>query len=153
VNDELKPAVAVLPRDLARTAAWLSKQLELALTAAELTPPQYRVLVFLDEGSAESSALARGLAVRPPSVTSVMDGLVSRGLVERSHCEGDRRRVRHVLTDDGRGVLRRADESVGNRLNLIASALDDETQVAQAVSGLVMWRPAMAAYRQRSVRP
>jgi long-chain acyl-CoA synthetase len=70
-------------RTLGRTAAWLAKQVEIGLSSAELSLPQYRVLGLLDESSAVSSDLAERLAVRPPSVTAIVDGLVARGLVER----------------------------------------------------------------------
>jgi DNA-binding MarR family transcriptional regulator len=148
----LRGRASVSP-DLARAAVWLSKQVEVALTAVELSPPQYRVLSFLDEGSAESLALARRLAVRPPSVTSVIDGLASRGLVERQPVEDDRRRVRHVLTDQGRVALERADAAVGERLGLVAACLGDDAEMARALDGLAVWRRAMVAYRQGTARP
>jgi len=143
----MQVSVDATSRDLARTAAWLSKQVEIALTTVELSPPQYRVLSFLDEGSAESSALARRLAVRPPSVTAVMDGLVSKGLVERHHSPDDRRRMRHLLTDEGRSVLDHADAAVGDRLRLIVGSLDDDERAGRAISGLITWRQAMLAHR------
>ena len=79
------------PAAIGRTAAWLAKQVELALVSADLSLPQYRILGLLTEGSAVSSSLAERLAVRPPSITAVVDGLVSRSLVERRHAEDDRR--------------------------------------------------------------
>ena len=79
---------------------------------------------MLEGTSALSSDLAERLAVRPPTVTSVVDGLVTRGLVERRTVEGDRRRVDHVLTDHGRQVLDAADAAVNARLCEIASHLD-----------------------------
>ena len=86
-------------RTMARTAAWLAKQVEIGLATADLSPPQYRVLGLLDEhSSAVSSDLAERLAVRPPSVTAIIDGLVGRGLVERRNVAADRRQVDHVLT-------------------------------------------------------
>jgi DNA-binding MarR family transcriptional regulator len=139
-------------RDLARAAAGLSKQVEVALGSVELSLSQYRVLSFLEEGSSESSALARRLAVRPPSVTSVVDGLVSRELVERHHSADDRRRVAHVLTDEGRRLLRVADRAVGDRLCSIATSLGDQAESTRATDGLVLWREAIVAYRQQEVR-
>ena len=37
---------------VARSAAWLAKQVELGLSSVELSVPQYRVLSLLDEGDA-----------------------------------------------------------------------------------------------------
>ena len=63
----------------ARAVARLAKQVEVALGPLDLSLPQYRVLALLGEGSTASSVLARRLAVSPPSVTAVVDGLVGAG--------------------------------------------------------------------------
>jgi len=134
------------PAAIGRTAAWLAKQVELALVSADLSLPQYRILGLLTEGSAVSSALAERLAVRPPSITAVVDGLVSRGLVERRHAEDDRRRVAHVLTTKGEKLLDTANEAVASRLAGIAGSLESDELTARALEGLALWRDAMAAY-------
>ena len=66
---------------------------KVALAQVELTLPQYRVLGILAEGSAAASGLADRLAVRRPSITALIDGLVARGLVDRRQEDADRRRV------------------------------------------------------------
>jgi DNA-binding MarR family transcriptional regulator len=139
------PETATLPPDrtIGRAAAWLAKQVEIGLATADLSAPQYRVLGLLDERPAVSSRLA----VRPPSVTAIVDGLVSRGLVERRTVENDRRRVDHVLTDSGRLALDTADRAVGTRLRDIADCLGDPRQAQQAFDGLQAWRKAFGAYR------
>ena len=134
------------PAAIGRTAAWLAKQVELALVSADLSLPQYRILGLLTEGSAVSSALAERLAVRPPSITAVVDGLVSRGLVERKHAEDDRRRVTHVLTTKGEKLLDTANEAVDSRLAGIAGSLATAELTARALEGLALWRHAMAAF-------
>jgi long-chain acyl-CoA synthetase len=131
-----------------RTAARLARQVELALAEVDLSLPQYRILIHLDEGKVVASALADKLAVSRPSVTAVVDGLVTRGFVERHHDPSDRRRVDHDLTVDGRRVLALADESVDRRLSDIASILggkvkgrDDPFRVLES------WRAALDAHR------
>jgi long-chain acyl-CoA synthetase len=143
---------SVSPVAIGRTAAWLAKQVELALVTADLSLPQYRILGLLTEGSAVSSALAERLAVRPPSITAVVDGLVSRGLVERRHAEDDRRRVAHVLTAKGEKLLGTANEAVDSRLAGIAGSLETAELTARALEGLALWRQAMAAYHQTTPR-
>jgi len=128
-----------------RTAAWLAKQVELGVAEADLSVPQYRLLSMLDAGPAMPSALADRLAVRPPSVTSVVDGLVARGLVDRHPAEDDRRRVAHTLTGDGRRTLAAADRAVDARLRRLASALDDPGDEQAALDGLGLWQRAMLA--------
>ncbi len=68
-----------------------------------------------------SSSLAERLAVRPPSVTAVIDGLVTRGFVDRTHSEDDRRRISLGITPEGETVLAAADRAVNDRLEQIAA--------------------------------
>lgn len=136
---------ATYARRSGRTAAWLAKQVELGVAAADLSVPQYRILGLLDTGPAMPSALADRLAVRPPSVTAVVDGLVARGLVDRHPAEGDRRRVSHRLTAEGRRVLAAADDAVEARLRRLAGALQDPADEAAAVECLALWQRAMLA--------
>ena len=70
---------------------------------------------------ASSDAL---LTVSRPSVTTVADGLVARGLVERVHDTQDRRRVNHALTADGRALLHHADEVIESGLGSVLGHLD-----------------------------
>ena len=135
-------------RTLGRTAAWLAKQVEIGLGTVDLSLPQYRILGLLDESSAVSSHLAERLAVRPPTITAVVDGLVAKGLVERRTVEGDRRRVDHVLTDTGHRVLEAADAAIDARLHEITDALGDPAAAEEAFCGLAGWRKALVAYRQ-----
>lgn len=139
------------PVHVGRVAAWLSKQVELALDTVGLTPPQYRVLLLLDAGPTISSALADRLAVRPPSVTAVVDGLVGRGLVERRHSDLDRRRVSHTLTAAGRRLLAAADGAVDARLQEIAGCLPGERPARRALQDMALWQRAMLAHRERTI--
>jgi long-chain acyl-CoA synthetase len=134
-------------RTLGRTAAWLAKQIELGLASVDLSLPQYRILGILDSSSAVSSDLAQRLAVRPPTITAVVDGLVTRGLVERRTVESDRRQVDHVLTDHGRRLLDEADAALDQRLCWIAGHLDNPSDTDRAVEGLALWGPAILATR------
>ena len=130
-----------------RVAARLARQVEVGLGQVDLSVPQYRILMFLDEGAAVASKLADHLAVSRPAITAVVDGLVARGLVERSPEDLDRRRVGHALTPAGRQLLREADRSVDDRLRAIAAHLGDETRADEALRGLECWRQALDSYR------
>ncbi len=134
-------------RAAAHAAARLAKQVELALDAADLSLPQYRVMVFLAEGSAGASALAGTLAVSRPTITVVVDGLVAKGFVERQGDEVDRRKVHHRLTPSGRRALEQAEAAVCGRLAELADHLD-ANDLPRAVEGLTLWGQAMAAARK-----
>jgi long-chain acyl-CoA synthetase len=133
-----------------RTAARLAKHVELALALVDISLPQFRLLVILEQGSAAASALASTLAVSPPSVTALVDGLVARGLVERRPVTGDRRRVAHVLTEKGKKVLAEADAVLQDRFEEIAAFLPTRER-ARAVAGLHLWHKAMDAFIQANI--
>ncbi len=132
-----------------RVAAWLSKRVEMALTTVDLTLPQYRVLGILAEGSAAASGLADRLAVRRPSITALIDGLVARGFVDRRQEDTDRRRVALRLTDEGAGTLAAADRAVDDYLVSIAGHLPDKEE-AMALRSLELWARAMTESRKAS---
>jgi long-chain acyl-CoA synthetase len=126
-----------------RVTAWLSKQVEVSLAQMDLTLPQYRVMCLLAEGSSASSGLADRLAVRPPSITAVIDGLVARGLVERKHEDSDRRRIAVRLTDEGVRMVAEADRSVDAYLVSIANCLPSKDEV-MALRSLELWGQALS---------
>ena len=101
--------------------ARLSRLVENALAADDLSLSQYRLLAFLSQGDWAASSLADRLDVSRPSITGIVDGLVKRGLVERRPSTDDRRRVDHVLTPAGRKVLRDADERADRRVRELLS--------------------------------
>lgn len=131
--------------DAVRAAARLAKVAGSALGGAGLTLAQYRVLVFLDRGPRPATHVAALLGVAPSTVTSVVDGLAGRGLVERSADDHDRRRVVLTLTDAGRAELARGDDVVGERLALLLERLrPDEAETV--LSGLEHLNRAMESY-------
>ena len=134
---------------LGNTAVRLARSVYTALSTVELSAAQYRLLVQLAEGSEASTSLAKKLAVTAPSVTAVVDGLVQRGLVERSQSAEDRRRVSLTLTEEGQRVLSLADQAVTNRLALIAAELGGGQRTKSALDGLALWGEALSAFRAR----
>jgi DNA-binding MarR family transcriptional regulator len=139
--DPEDPSVAA-----SRTLARLARQVELGAATAELSLSQYRVLMILDSGQEAASTLAEKLAVSRPSITGVVDGLCSRGLVCRDHVDGDRRRVDVRLTEVGAAALATAEAEIGRRLAAIA--LHMEADVGDPFATLAPWRDALNAYRK-----
>lgn len=141
----------VLLHNPGRIAARVARQVELGLATVDLSVSQYRILGALSEGSDLSSHLAERLAVRPPSVTAVIDGLVSRGLVARTHSEDDRRRISLQLTEGGQQLLLAADRAMRERLEQIASTLAPKA-AARALESLELWHDALEANRASKSR-
>jgi len=142
-----KPDVRPVLGTYGRVAAWLSKRVEVALGTVDLTVPQFRVLGILAEGSSAASGLADRLAVRRPSITALVDGLVARGLVDRRQEDSDRRRVELRLTKDGERILAAADRAVDEYLVSIAGHLPAKDE-AMALRSLELWGRAMVAHRE-----
>jgi len=131
---------------VARTAARLGRQVDAALATVDLSSAQYRMLFQLADGAEASTMLARKLEVSAPSVTAVVDGLVNRGLITRSHSDLDRRKVSLELTEEGRAVLVAADESVTERLMHVAGFVDEE-QAHKLIDDLSLWAAALDTRR------
>src|SRR3954447_11493073 len=152
-NSTDNPAVSAerAARGAGRAIARLAKHLEHGLAPVDLSVPQYRVMALLAGGPAASSWLADRLTVSPPSVTAVVDGLVARDLVVRIPDASDRRRLNLELTDAGRRLLVAADDSVNERLTLIATHFADR-DADVAVHDLEEWHDALDAYRDERQR-
>jgi len=131
-----------------RAAARLARVVDRAVADADLTMPQYRLLVFLSEGQVAASALADWLSVSRPAITTLVDGLVAKGLVSRTAVAGDRRRVDHTLTAEGEAALDRADEAVARALESLAEHLPAGKR-RRAVEGLELWSHALDEARAR----
>ncbi|MHB1138280.1 MAG: MarR family winged helix-turn-helix transcriptional regulator [Microthrixaceae bacterium] len=128
--------------DAVRAAARLAKVAGSALHGAELTLPQYRVLVFLAVRSRPATHVAALLGVSASTMTSVVDGLAARGLVSRSADPGDRRRVLLDLTPEGERLLAAGDEVVGAGLERLLARLD-ASDAETVVRGLELLNQAM----------
>jgi DNA-binding MarR family transcriptional regulator len=73
---------------------------------AELSVPQFRTLVFVQfHRGIALSELAEHLALRPPTVTRIVDGLQARGLLDRGASGEDRRRKMLTLTPLGKAFI------------------------------------------------
>jgi DNA-binding MarR family transcriptional regulator len=72
----------------------------------DITPGQLRAMRVLDHhGTQRMSELSDHLHIAARSTTEVVDGLESRGLVERRPDPGDRRATLAELTEQGASVL------------------------------------------------
>ena len=124
---------------MARCTVFLAKQADLALGGIGLSDAQYRMLCLLSRGTFSSSVAASILSVSPPSVTSLIEGLLERGLVTRSSGAGDRRRVELSLTSAGRCMLSAADDAVAARLMAVAEMVEDQDRREASFDALVWW--------------
>ncbi|APX88742.1 MarR family transcriptional regulator [Brevirhabdus pacifica] len=84
--------------------------------AAGLTPVQIRVLQAIGEkGHATPKEISSRLAVSQATVTTLVDRLVGKGLVERQRSAVDRRQTNVLVTEAGRDALERAPDPLHDR--------------------------------------
>jgi long-chain acyl-CoA synthetase len=130
-----------------RVVARLGRFIEIALADSDISLAQYRVLSWLESGPSGASTLASRVSISKPSVTSLIDGLVGRGLVERHEHYADRRRIELRLSPEGRAALQRADDAVEAELHELLSLLNAKDARA-AIRALGLWEAALDLRRK-----
>lgn len=113
---------------------WVGRLLERVPTPVSV--PQYRILRRVEAGGDRAARLAESLAVRKPTLTAVVDGLVQAGFLLRETDAADRRAVHLRLTDRGTTALRETERAYRDRVHGIAERLDDPDEFLTLVAGL-----------------
>ncbi|MEZ5323344.1 MAG: MarR family transcriptional regulator [Microthrixaceae bacterium] len=98
----------------------LGKLIAMALAGHDLTENQYRALAFIDEGDVDPAEMSVRLVMKRPNLTTLLDGLERRGLVERTRRTEDRRRIELRLTPSGSSLLDDATRSANDALTRLA---------------------------------
>jgi DNA-binding MarR family transcriptional regulator len=132
--------------DAARALATGARLLERALDDMTLT--QFRVLTVVATSPERASKIAERAAVSRPSLSGVLDGLVSRGWVTRSLVDGDRRGVRLDLTPAGRKALTAACHAAAEAVAAVLHDVPSEER-STALRGLEL---LAHAFDQRGAR-
>ncbi len=103
--DDALPAELVL--ELLRTARLVTERLDPHFRARRLTPSTFSALLVLAEAGEPLAPkeIGRRMLVPAQTLTSVLDGLERRGLLQRSPNPRDRRSVLVSLTEEGREAL------------------------------------------------
>lgn len=95
--------------------------------AVGLTPVQLRILqVIAEKGWATPTGISARMGVSQGTVTSLVDKLVRKGVVERCPSERDRRQIDIVMTGSGSELLAAAPDSL-------------QQQFVRAFDGLQPW--------------
>jgi DNA-binding MarR family transcriptional regulator len=83
--------------------------------------PQFRTLLHIGRNpNTPMKGIADYLGLTPATTSSLVDGLVKRGLAKRSASPGDRRRVMLTLTTEGRTVM---EDSMRETQKALAAAI------------------------------
>jgi DNA-binding MarR family transcriptional regulator len=125
-----------LAHALSRAERGVTRQLARAMEEQGCTVEDWRTLLLLADGRGHPmTEIAEFALVPAPSVTRLIDRMVTSGLVHRTADPGDRRRVLVHLTRRGRALQRRLDEIVEREQHaLLAGA---ERAEAERLLGLL----------------
>jgi DNA-binding MarR family transcriptional regulator len=122
------------------TVIRLGKVLEIVLADAGLTVNQYRMLTFAESGAPSLREMSARLAMKPPNVSVLVDGLAARGLVGRRRHPEDGRRFELVLTGRGARVLKQARAGCEAALSHLAAAPGAPNDLLRSLNG---WTTAL----------
>lgn len=115
VLDTVPPVMRVIRSELRRHGA------------RELSVPQFRTLNFLSRNKGASlSEVAEHIGLTLPSMSTLIDGLVTRNFAVRRTHPDDRRRMTLELTDRGQTTLRSAREATQDYLAELLESLSQE---------------------------
>jgi DNA-binding MarR family transcriptional regulator len=119
-----------LAHALSRAERGITRQLARAMEEEGCTVEDWRILLLLADGRGHTMTDVADFALVPaPSVTRLIDRMVTDGLVHRTADPGDRRRVLVHLTPRGKALKRRLDEIVRREQHaLLAGAERAETE-------------------------
>jgi len=106
-------------------------QLESFIDEYDLTLPQYNILRILrgqHPAPSTNNLIKERIIHRNSDVTRIIDRLISKGLVERTGCCDDRRKVDILISQEGLRILNEID----NRIDVIENLLSglDSSEIA-----------------------
>ncbi|HJO22213.1 MAG: MarR family transcriptional regulator [Myxococcota bacterium] len=122
-----------------RLLAKLARIAEQACQATGISLPQYRLLAEVAGSPSRASALATRLAVSRPTLTSLVDGLETAGLLQRVPVPTDRRGIELRATDAGIAAVARAEAVLAERMMGLAGRTQraDVTGITRYMSSVL----------------
>jgi len=91
---------------------------------------QLETLRFIKDNKPSMKSVAGYLKIKPPSATSLVNDLVSSGLVKRSHGKNDRRVTNLVITGKGISTVKISLESAMKKMSEKLKNLNEHEQEA-----------------------
>jgi MarR family transcriptional regulator for hemolysin len=105
----------------------------------DLTVPQFRTLAFVNHNKGSSLCeVADHMGLTSPSVSTLVDGLIERGMMTREDHPDDRRRVRLDATSRGKAILETSTREtmtyLAEKLNSVSAS--DRVVIVNAMKSL-----------------
>jgi DNA-binding MarR family transcriptional regulator len=91
--------------DLAPQLIRLTKTEIQTVASGKLTHPQYRILANIRRGLNTVGEIAKNHGVAQPTMSKMVEGLVSKGIVQRVSSASDRRQIILELTREGQELF------------------------------------------------
>jgi DNA-binding MarR family transcriptional regulator len=125
---ELDPSILALTLTLYRTMGTFDRASQAEFGLHNLTPSLFNILTVLHRADdvVTMRQLSKAVSVRPTNLTSLVDALVKRGLVERVLNDADRRSFVVSITDAGEEFLARFLPGHWNYLRQLLGGLSQE---------------------------
>jgi MarR family 2-MHQ and catechol resistance regulon transcriptional repressor len=113
--------------NLRYTANYFSNSQNIFMSEFDLTMPQFNILRIL-RGAKKAlnvNSVKERMVEKSPNLTRIMDKLVAKKLIDRFHCNEDRRSVYVEINKLGLDLLDKIDLKLGDA-NLFPNSLNDE---------------------------
>ncbi len=101
--------------EIIRTGHWITDSVSRELKEFDIYEPQFNVLRILAGAKGKPvsvNTILENMVQRSSNVTRIVDKLESKGLVERTLCAEDRRKMDIIITDKGLRLLKRLNAKV-----------------------------------------
>lgn len=136
---------------LARASHQVSREFHAQLKPYGLSVPQWRVLATLVEADGLSlGELAEAVLFKQPTVTRVIDRMERDGWVKRAAGNGDRRRVRILITPRGEAAVRALlKKAKAHESEILASYAPEEADNLKRILRDLIERSAMPRLQAR----
>ncbi|RNL85654.1 MarR family transcriptional regulator [Sinomicrobium pectinilyticum] len=115
--------------NLIYTASEISGKVADAVKPYDISIPQFNVLRILkgQKGQpANLSTIQERMIAKMSNTTRIVDKLIDKGLVKRTQCPQNRRKVEIFITKDGMALLEEMNIAVANVEKKIINKLDEE---------------------------
>jgi DNA-binding MarR family transcriptional regulator len=127
-----------LTHQLSRAERLLAGRMSALLEREHCTLEEWRVLKILSDGHGHIMTEIADFAMLPaPTLTKLMDRMVSGNLVYRRADERDRRRVLAYLAEPGRARYERVSELLSAAEAGLAASLSDDGELSRWLSRLI----------------
>lgn len=101
--------------EIIRTGHWITDSVSKELKEYDIYEPQYNVLRILRGAKGKPisvNTILENMVQRASNVSRIVDKLTLKGLVERTLCSEDRRKMDIIITNEGLELLKKLDKKV-----------------------------------------